>query len=144
MLCSEFLNLIFLKFSTDFPYFSNAFNQRAAVSILRLPNGLDFSNFTPAFLPTPSIHPNGVNTHESVVNMNSLGSSMDEISIKRPKFMHCDSNLNLEAMSNSNTHSYTLPQPRECITIVIPEILFLIIYSHSSDSKFEKTPAADG
>lgn len=85
-----------------------------AVAIFRLPNGLDFSDLTPEYT---SVHmdTNGLTANSSFSNLNSLTVSNDDL-LKPSKLMHCDSNLNLEGMithSNSNTNSYTLPQPRE-------------------------------
>lgn len=93
--------------------FSNAFDCRMAVAIVRLPNGLDFSDLTPDYT---SVHmdTNGLTANSSFSNFNSLTVSNDDLSLKPSKLMHCDSNMNLEGMmTHSNTNSYTLPQPRK-------------------------------
>ena len=84
-----------------------------AVAIVRLPNGLDFSDLTPEYT---SVHmdTNALTVNSSFSNFNSLTISNDDLSLKPSKLMHCDSNLNLEGMmTHSNTNSYTLPQPRK-------------------------------
>ena len=86
-------------------YFSNAFDCRMAVAILSLPNGIDFSEYSPQYKTNGIL--NGSNS--PFVNF-SLGQSTDNLSLKPVKFMHVDSNLNLEGLASSNSNSITIPQ----------------------------------
>lgn len=83
-----------------------------SVAITRLPTGIDFSHLemqlqTAAFI-------NGLNDIPNTIalNQNQSAVSTGEISVfTQQKFMHCDSNLNLNAISNGNT--LTTPQLRK-------------------------------
>lgn len=76
-----------------------------AVAILSLPNGLDFSEYSPQYKTTGLVHSHSVNF--------SIDQSMDDLSVKPIKLMHVDSNLNLEGLGSSNSNSITIPQPGE-------------------------------
>lgn len=95
---------------------SNAFTNRLAVAILRLPNGLDYSeinqNVNPTFKPF-----NGLMSQTSVLTLDSFtGESVcntgDITVLKSPhlQLMHIDSNLNLAGMVSAQS-TITEPQP---------------------------------
>ena len=83
-----------------------------AVCLLRLPHSLDYSHLTPEYLP--AVNGNGMlTTNSSTSNFQDLGGpTNDFLSLKPKGLMHCDSNLNLEAM-NSNSNTLTIPMPRK-------------------------------
>lgn len=76
------------------------------MAILRLPNGLDYSFILPEYIPAAP-YKNIATSYD-----NPIAISTDNLSLKPPKLMHVDSNLNLAGMdqSNSNGNSYTTPQ----------------------------------
>lgn len=94
---------------------SNAFTNRLDVAILRLPNGLDYSeinqNVNPIFKPF-----NGLMSQSSVITLDSFNGSVNntgELTILRAphlQLMHVDSNLNLAEMASSQS-TITEPQP---------------------------------
>lgn len=75
-----------------------------AVAILSLPSGVDFSEYSPQY--KSSGQPNG---HSPFVNF-AMDQSIENLSLKPMKFMHVDSNLNLEGLASSNSTSITIPQ----------------------------------
>lgn len=73
-----------------------------AVAILRLPTGINFSEYSPRYENT------GVTQS---VNF-AFQHSNEELSfgLKPLKLMHVDSNLNLEGLETSNSNSFVIPQ----------------------------------
>lgn len=83
-----------------------------SVAITRLPTGIDFSHVDVQFNQSALI--NGLHDIPNTIALNQNNSTVStgEISVfTQQKFMHCDSNLNLNAISNGNT--LTIPQLRK-------------------------------
>lgn len=89
--------------------YSNAFANRMALAILRMPKGMDYSylnlevnnDLTFSGLDSPTINQSQASlpaTGDLLVNSNRI-------------LMHADSNLNLSGMASSQT-TLTTPQPR--------------------------------
>ncbi|KAH8278959.1 hypothetical protein KR018_011778 [Drosophila ironensis] len=89
-------------------YFSilhNAFSQRMGVALLRLPNGLDFSELS-SEVTMPA---NGMG-HMHTANAQGFTNELMPAANAASELLHIDSNLNLAGMDSPNT-SYTMPQP---------------------------------
>lgn len=84
-----------------FNSFSTAFDCRSAVALLSLPSGIDFSEYVPQYKETNNF------LHSTSVNFSTDVEASPEI--KTSRFMHVDSNLNLEGMVSS-TSSINTPQ----------------------------------
>lgn len=83
-----------------------------SVSIVRLPNGMDFSHLT-ADIQTDELNC-GLTPSDSTSNFNAVISITHEDLLRPSKMMHADSNLNIQAMISppqSNSHTLTIPQP---------------------------------
>ncbi|EDW84229.1 uncharacterized protein Dwil_GK14023 [Drosophila willistoni] len=91
-------------------YFSilyNAFSQRMGVALLRLSNGLDFSELSPEVtIASGNNSLNHLNTPNALGFTNELMPAANAAS----ELLHIDSNLNLASMDSPNS-SYTVPQP---------------------------------
>lgn len=97
-------NLIDLSNSVAY---SNAFSQRMGVALLRLPNGLDFSELSPEVI----IPPNSL-SHMNTANAQGFTNELMPAANAASELLHIDSNLNLASMdSPSPNSSYTMPQP---------------------------------
>uniref|UniRef100_A0A7G3ATH7 Putative solute carrier family 12 n=1 Tax=Lutzomyia longipalpis TaxID=7200 RepID=A0A7G3ATH7_LUTLO len=94
-----------------FTILHNAFTNRLAVAILRLPNGTDFSHLNVDIPHTP-VH-GGLTANNSTANFNTIdGNTTGDLLALRPnRFMHADSNLNLSALGTSTHNSLTIPMP---------------------------------
>lgn len=94
---------------------SNAFTNRLAVAILRLPNGLDYSEIdqdvNPAFKSF-----SGLMTQSSIITLDSFNGTGELTVLRAPHLdlMHVDSNLNLAGMASAHS-TITEPQTREFI-----------------------------
>lgn len=87
--------------------YSNAFSQRMGVALLRLPNGLDFSELSPEV----TIPPNSL-SHMNTANAQGFTNELMPAANAASELLHIDSNLNLASMdSPSPNSSYTMPQP---------------------------------
>lgn len=101
-----------------FIFFSNAFDNRMSVAITRLPTGMDFSYLEVQLNPSAII--NGIHAIPNTIALNQHNSAVStgDISVfTQQKFMHCDSNLNLNAM-HSNGNTLTIPQLRKLNSII--------------------------
>ncbi|XP_058449562.1 bumetanide-sensitive sodium-(potassium)-chloride cotransporter [Malaya genurostris] len=86
----------------------DSFDCRMAISILRLPDGLDFSHLTAEIVSTPDGLPD---SNGSNANLQAISTIVAD-GLKPPlKLMHVDSNLNLDSMASSNNATLTTPQP---------------------------------
>lgn len=83
-----------------------AFSMRMGVAILRLPDGLDFSNLNPEISYSGS---NGLG-HINTANAKDFTNILVPQGNATSDLLHVDSNLNLAALDSTNS-SYTLPQP---------------------------------
>lgn len=87
--------------------YSNAFSQRMGVALLRLPNGLDFSELSPEV----TIPPHSL-SHMNTANAQGFTNELMPAANAASELLHIDSNLNLASMdSPSPNSSYTMPQP---------------------------------
>ncbi|KAH8381896.1 hypothetical protein KR009_000837 [Drosophila setifemur] len=89
-------------------YFSilyNAFSQRMGVALLRLPNGLDFSELSSEV----TLPANGMG-HMHTANAQGFTNELMPAANAASELLHIDSNLNLAGMDSPNS-SYTIPQP---------------------------------
>lgn len=85
---------------------SNAFSQRMGVAVLRLPNGLDFSELTPKV-----VMPNNGMGHLNTANAQGFANELLPAANAASELLHIDSNLNLANMDNASpNNSYTMPQ----------------------------------
>ncbi|XP_033163413.1 bumetanide-sensitive sodium-(potassium)-chloride cotransporter [Drosophila mauritiana] len=89
-------------------YFSilyNAFSQRMGVALLRLPNGLDFSELSSEV----TLPANGMG-HMHTANAHGFTNELMPAANAASELLHIDSNLNLASMDSPNS-SFTMPQP---------------------------------
>lgn len=92
-----------------FNVLDNAFDNRMAVAILRLQNGLDYSDLNTQINQMGIDNPNFLLSNST----NSLNISGDPANMIKPKpLMHADSNLNID-ISSSHT-SINIPVPQKC------------------------------
>ncbi|KAM8706746.1 hypothetical protein ACLKA7_010934 [Drosophila subpalustris] len=90
-----------------FAILHNAFSQRMGVALLRLPNGLDFSELSPEVTIPPSSL-----GHLNTANAQGFTNELIPAATAASELLHIDSNLNLASMdSPSPNSSYTMPQP---------------------------------
>ncbi|KAH8407263.1 hypothetical protein KR222_011792 [Zaprionus bogoriensis] len=90
-----------------FAILHNAFSQRMGVALLRLPNGLDFSELSPEV----TIPPNSLG-HMNTANAQGFTNELMPAANAASELLHIDSNLNLASMdSPSPNASFTMPQP---------------------------------
>lgn len=87
--------------------FSNSFHHRLSVTILRLPNGLDYSHLNLQIHPV--FKPNDILTaNSSTSNLHQLATpaSSDDVSVLKPptiaQLMPADSYLNLSTLATPN------------------------------------------
>lgn len=75
-----------------------------AVAILRLPTGIDFSEYSPQYKNNGQVlgHTNFAVEHSN--------NDLAHLGVKQIKLMHVDSNLNLEGLGSSNNNSIVIPQ----------------------------------
>ncbi|KAH8330958.1 hypothetical protein KR067_009485 [Drosophila pandora] len=83
----------------------NAFSQRMGVALLRLPNGLDFSELN-SEVTMPAVGMGHMHTANAQGFTNELMPAANAAS----ELLHIDSNLNLASMDSPNS-SFTMPQP---------------------------------
>ncbi|EDV92859.1 bumetanide-sensitive sodium-(potassium)-chloride cotransporter [Drosophila grimshawi] len=90
-----------------FAILHNAFSQRMGVALLRLPNGLDFSELTPEVtMPANNLG------HMHTANAQGFTNELIPAATAASDLLHIDSNLNLAGMDNPSPNStYTMPQP---------------------------------
>ncbi|EDW68151.1 bumetanide-sensitive sodium-(potassium)-chloride cotransporter [Drosophila virilis] len=89
-----------------FAILHNAFSQRMGVALLRLPNGLDFSELTPEVTM-----PEGNLGHLQTANAQGFANELLPAANAASELLHIDSNLNLASMdSPSPNASFTMPQ----------------------------------
>ncbi|KAL7038044.1 hypothetical protein ACKWTF_009435 [Chironomus riparius] len=86
---------------TYFNSLHTAFDCRSAVALLSLPSGIDFAQYVPQYKESNNF------LHSTSVNFSTDVETSPEI--KTSRFMHVDSNLNLEGMVSS-TSSINTPQ----------------------------------
>lgn len=97
------------ELTSYFNVLDNAFDNRMAVAILRLQNGLDYSD-----LNTQINQVNGVDNPTFTNSTNSLNVSSDPLgAIKAKPLMHADSNLNIN-ITGSHT-SINIPVPQKLV-----------------------------
>lgn len=83
-----------------------AFSLRMGVALLRLPDGLDFSELNPEISYAGSNGLGHINTANAKGFTNLLAPQGNAAS----ELLHVDSNLNLAGLDSANS-SYTVPQP---------------------------------
>ncbi|TDG47570.1 hypothetical protein AWZ03_006009 [Drosophila navojoa] len=89
-----------------FAILHNAFSQRMGVAVLRLPNGLDFSDLTPKV-----VMPDNGMGHLNTANGQGFANELLPAANAASELLHIDSNLNLANMDSASPHnSYTIPQ----------------------------------
>jgi solute carrier family 12 (sodium/potassium/chloride transporter), member 2 len=94
----------------QFSNYSNAFDQRMSVAILRLPNGIDYSHIIPEFCMDSSagaLSPSNSTGNLAVYNTGGLTVG-NTPPIIRPKLLHADSNLNIASMDHSSNPNLTV------------------------------------
>lgn len=111
-----------------------------SVAITRLPTGIDFSHVDVQLNPSALI--NGLHDIPNTIALNQINSTVStgEMSVfTQQKFMHCDSNLNLNAISNGNT--LTTPQLRK-INLILKKNKNLNKFSIIQNSSNAKSTAS--
>lgn len=113
-----------------FNVLDNAFDNRMALAILRLPNGLDYSN-----LNTQINQVSGIDnpTFQLSNSTNSLNISGDPLGVSKPKpLMHADSNLNIDITGSHTSINIPVPQKTDYTSKVVNKNLVCdnpIVYS---------------
>lgn len=102
----------------------DSFDCRMSLAILRLPNGLDFSNLTTEIVTRSAPEPCPKEIHNAISMISSDGLQAPQ------KLMHVDSNLNLESMVGSNQQTtITTPQAATPSQETLSDLEDDIIYS---------------
>lgn len=88
----------------------NAFENRLAVAILRLQNGLDYSHLNTEINQQALLHPNGMLNHTDSAISLDLGTDPSLSGKPRKPLMHADSNLNIDLSSSQTSINIPVPQ----------------------------------